>query len=181
MLTFALVALSAMQAGIIIRLCRDAHLDMWNHHGGRLIILALSLPMRLIGGYTLVFADVNRLKQLNSATGNHFATNRMLYAGLRVRLGEFAWRIWGDEFAFLIRGDGQAFCGRIARQLASQPLTREQRAAIAAVEGVELEQVVMSATFAVYPDVRNPLAALERASADVLAKKAARDAALQEV
>jgi GGDEF domain-containing protein len=177
MLYILLFSVTVTQAAIIVRLCRDAHLNMWNHHGARLALILLSIPMRLVGSYTLVFADINRLKQLNSACGDHFITNRMLYNGLRVRRSEFAWRIWGDEFGFLIRGNGHAFAARVARQLAEQPLTDAQRRALADVEGCDPAAVKMSATFSIYANVKDVWGALGACSADVLARKAARDMA----
>jgi GGDEF domain-containing protein len=160
----------------IAYLSYDPSLGMLNRNGGRLLILILALPLLLFGGYTLVFADVDRLKQLNKATGNHFATNRLLRAGFRVRFGELAWQIYGDEFAFLIRGNGHAFCTRIARQLAKQDLTSEQRQALADINGCTIEEAKLSATYSVYENVRWIWQALEYCSQDVLQQKAIRDA-----
>jgi GGDEF domain-containing protein len=162
---------------VIIWLCYDPSLRMWNRQGGKLIRILLT-PLCYFGGYTLVFADVDRLKVINKATGNHFETNRLIAAGFRVRRGEFAWQVFGDEFAFLIRGDGYAFCNRIARQLALQPLSEGQREALAAIEGCSTSEAKLSATFAVYQNVRCFATALEVCSANVLAQKAKRDAAV---
>jgi hypothetical protein len=159
----------------IAYLCYDPSLGMLNRNGGRLLILLLSLPLLVFGGYTLVFADVDRLKQINKATGNHFDTNRLLRAGFRVRFGEIAWQQFGDEFGFLIRGDGRAFCQRIARQLASQALAETQREALAAIEGVDTSEAKLSATYSVYENVRWIGSALEHCSQDVLRQKAVRD------
>lgn len=160
----------------IIWSCYDPSLKMWNRNGGRLLRLILT-PVCWLGGYTLIFADVDRLKHLNKATGNHFETNRLLANGFKVRRGEFAWQVFGDEFAFLIRGNGQAFCNRISRQLALQPLSEAQREALAAIGGCCPSEAKLSATFAVYQNARNISQALEVCSANVLAQKAKRDAA----
>ena len=125
------------------------------------------------GVYTVIFADVNRLKAINSATGSHVQTNRYLRDGLRVRRGELAGQLFGDEFLFILPhgADAAGFCARLTRQLASQPLSQSERMALEAFDGPNAR---LSATFAweVTSDVR---AAVERLSRDVLAQKAARD------
>jgi hypothetical protein len=162
--------------GIIIFLCYDPSLGMFNRSGGRLLAIVLALPCLLFGA-TLVFADVNRLKAINSATGNHLLTNALLRGGFRVRAGEWAWQIYGDEFGFLIWGDGWAFVARLTRQLAAQPLTDAQRAVIAAADGIPVDQAQLSATFSIVPRVRRIGRALEQGSQEVLAQKARRDGA----
>ncbi len=158
--------------GIIIFLCYDPSLGMANRSGGRLLAIVLALPCLLFGA-TLVFADVNRLKKINEATGNHMLTNALLRGGFRVRLGEWAWQIYGDEIGFIIWGDGQAFKVRISRQLAAQPLTEMQRRVLMDADGVDY----LSATFSIVTNVRHIGRALERGSREVLAQKAQRDAA----
>lgn len=158
----------------IVYLCYDPSLGMLNRSGGRLLIVLLA-PICLVFGATLVFADVNRLKKINEATGNHMLTNALLRGGFRVRFGEFAWQIYGDEMGFIIWGDGYAFVRRLTRQLAAQPLTLVQRRVIAEADGVPVDEAHLSATFAVIAGTRNIWKALELGSADVLAQKAARD------
>lgn len=158
--------------GIIVWLCYDPSLGMFNRNGGRLLAIVLALPCLLFGA-TLVFADVNRLKKINEATGNHLLTNALLRGGFRVRLGEFAWQIFGDEMGFIIWGDGRAFVARLSRQLAAQELTPAQRQVLIDVDGVDH----LSATFSIVTNVRHIGRALERGSQDVLAQKARRDAA----
>lgn len=164
------IAYSTLLA-IIVFLCYDPSLGMFNRSGGRLLTIVLALPCLLFGA-TLVFADVNRLKKINEATGNHMLTNSLLRGGFRVRLGEFAWQIFGDEMGFIIWGDGPAFVARLARQLAEQELTPVQRQVLIDVDGVDH----LSATFSIVTNVRNIGRALERGSQDVLAQKANRDA-----
>ena len=156
--------------GIIVFLCYDPSLGMLNRSGGRLLVLILALPCLLFGA-TLVFADVNRLKKINEATGDHLLTNELLKNGFRVRAGEFAWQIFGDEIGFLIWGDGAAFVGRLTRQLAAQPLTEAQRRCLADADGTDC----LSATFSAPIRTRSIGRALSRGSRDVLAQKAARD------
>jgi hypothetical protein len=170
-----LIAYSTL-VGIIGFLCYDPSLGMFNRSGGRLITIVLALPCLLFGA-TLVFADVNRLKKINEATGNHLLTNVLLRGGFRVRRGEFAWQIFGDEMGFIIWGDGAAFVARLSRQLAAQPLTCAQRMVIAQADGVAVEDAQLSATFSIVTNVRHIGRALERGSQDVLAQKARRDAA----
>ncbi len=160
---------------IIIFLCYDPSLGMFTRAGGRLLVLVLALPCLLFGA-TLVFADVNRLKLINNATGSHMLTNVLLRGGFRVRPGEFAWQIFGDEIGFIIWGDGQAFVARLTRQLATQELTDAQRAVIATADGVAIEDAKLSATFSAPIKTRNIGRALECGSKDVLAQKAQRDA-----
>lgn len=168
--------LDALLLAALVYSCYDRSLGMLNRNGGKLLILVLTLPLWLLGGYTLVFADVDRLKQLNKVTGNHFQTNRLLKNGFRLRWGELGWQVFGDELAFLIIGDGHAFCQRIARQLAAQPLSEAQRAALAAMEGCRPEEARLSATYAVVTGMRSISQALEHGSQEVLRKKAERDA-----
>lgn len=134
--------------------------------------------------YTVVFADVDKLKVLNSVTGNHMQTNRYLRAGLEVREGEIAGQLLGDEFIFLIdeqsRGEQSnpdAFVARIARQLAGQALTISERYALAAAQGVHVSRARLSATFAAHSGVRagQVHSIIERLSCDVLSQKAQRD------
>ncbi len=158
--------------GIIIFLCYDPSLGMFNRSGGRLLTILLALPCLLFGA-TLIFADVNRLGMVNKATGNHLLTNALLRGGFRVRPGEWAWQIYGDEMGFIIWGDGAAFVNRLSRQLAAQPLTDVQRRVLIDADGVDH----LSATFSIVTNVRHIGRALERGSREVLAQKAQRDAA----
>jgi hypothetical protein len=157
---------------IIVFLCYDPSLGMFNRSGGRLLVILLALPCLLFGA-TLIFADVNRLKKINEATGDHLLTNSLLRGGFRVRLGEWAWQIYGDEMGFIIWGDGTAFVARLSRQLAAQPLTDIQRSVLINADGVDH----LSATFAIVTNVRHIGRALSQGSRDVLAQKAQRDAA----
>lgn len=143
-------------------------LNMYNLAGGLAAIAALP-P----GLYAVVFADIDKLKALNGATGNHLQTNRYLAAGLKVRKGEIAFQFLGDEFVFILhqarrRGDLRGFTGRITRQLARQPLTEAERA--------ELNGAPLSATFAWQAGVPKVeiLATIEQLSKSVLAQKKAR-------
>ena len=143
-------------------------LDMYNLAGGLAAIAALP-----VGRYAVVFCDIDRLKTLNSATGNHVQTNRYLSAGLKVRAGEIAFQFLGDEIAFILtdqRGvaDPRAFAERIAAQLAAQPLTEQERAMI--------DSAALSATFDWCAGVSRTeiLACLEQLSIAVLAQKRAR-------
>ena len=160
----------ALLIGIIVFLCYDPSLGMFNRSGGRLLVVLLTLPCLLFGA-TLIFADVNRLKKINEATGNHLLTNALLKNGFRVRLGEWAWQVFGDEFGFVIWGDGAAFTQRITRQLAAQSLTESQRQVLIDADGIDH----LSATFAIVTNVRHIGRALGRGSVEVLAAKAARD------
>jgi hypothetical protein len=162
--------------GTIGFLCYDPSLGMFNRSGGRLLAIVLALPCLLFGA-TLIFADVNRLKKINEATGNHMLTNSLLRGGFRVRIGEWAWQVFGDEFGFIIWGDGTAFVARLTRQLAEQPLTEVQRRVIARADGVAIEDARLSATFSIVTNVRYIGRALSQGSQDVLAQKARRDAA----
>lgn len=125
------------------------------------------------GAYTVVFCDIDRLKAINSATGSHVQTNRYLRDGLRVRAGEIAGQLYGDEIVFILAGtaDAQAFIGRISRQLAQQRLTAEEhRALLLAGGGAHL-----SATFAYRTATAMTIRqAIEACSVDVLAQKARR-------
>ena len=143
-------------------------LEMYNLAGGLAAIAALPA-----GTYAVVFCDIDRLKRLNSATGNHIQTNRYLAQGLKVRRGEIAFQFLGDEFVFILtdwRGyaDPAAFAERIEAQLAAQPLTWAERAAI--------NGAALSGTFAWRAGVANVaiLPAIEQLSIAVLAQKAAR-------
>src|SRR3972149_5353981 len=102
----------------IARLRGTASLDMYNQAGGLAAIAALPT-----GTYAVVFCDIDRLKAINAATGNQLQTNRYLRAGLRVRHGEIAMQLFGDEFVFVLQCDDvSAFVRRLQRQLAAQPL-----------------------------------------------------------
>lgn len=138
--------------------------------------------------YTVVFADIDKLKDLNRATGNHLRTNRYLTAGLQVRDSEIAGQLLGDEFIFIVsehtpggqrrRGhSANAFVARIARQLAGQPLTVSERYALAAAQRCPVEAARLSATFSAMSGVRagDVMDAIEWLSSDVLRLKAERD------
>ena len=169
------IVIEVILIAIIVFLCYDPSLGMFNRSGGRLLVLLLAVPCMLIGA-TLVFADVNRLKKINEVTGNHLLTNKLLKGGFRVRRGEWAWQIFGDELGFLIWGDGALLVARLTRQLADQPLTLVQRRVLADADGVSVEDAHLSATFAIVTDVRHIGRALSDGSADVLKQKAERDA-----
>lgn len=136
--------------------------------------------------YTIVLADIDRLKTINAVTGNHCQTDRYLRAGLAVRKGEIAGQLHdcGDEIAFILPAttrnqatDPDAFVARIARQLAGQPLTISERYALAAAQGVPVERAKLSATFATQSGVAagGVMAAIEQLSCQVLAMKKVRD------
>ena len=143
-------------------------LAMLNQAGLRDAIAALDPEL-----YTVVFCDINRLKQINSATGSHDTTNRYLRDGLRIRRGELAGQLFGDEFLFILpeAADAAGFCARLTRQLASQPLSQSERMALEAFDGPNAR---LSATFA-WEVTSDVWAAVERLSREVLAQKAARD------
>jgi GGDEF domain-containing protein len=111
--------------------------------------------------YTVVLCDVDRMKAINAATGNHVQTDRYLAAGFAVRQGEIAGQLHdkGDEFGFVIdeqsaakgrrrHNSAGAFVARIARQLAGQSLTISERYALAAAQGCHVSEARLSATFA---------------------------------
>lgn len=123
--------------------------------------------------YTIVFCDINRLKMINQITGNHTLTNRYLRDGLRVRHGEIAGQLYGDEFLFVLpaHADASGFCARIARQLAEQPLTANERTALELIDG---DGACLSAAFA-WECSTDVWAAVGRLSTNVLGQKARRD------
>jgi GGDEF domain-containing protein len=171
------------QQVLIQRLRWNPTLDMLNQAG--LMEEIRTLPA---GSYTVVYCDIDRLKTLNNVTGNHFQTNRYLASGLAVREGELAGQMFGDEFVFIIdehsRGEDaqpDAFVARIARQLAGQPLTVSERYALAAAQGVPVEQARLSATFATASGVSagQVIRTIEQLSRDVLQLKAERDASVR--
>lgn len=136
--------------------------------------------------YTVVLCDIDRLKTINSATGNHLQTDRYLRAGLAVRYGEIAGQLHdkGDEIAFILDNqtrDGEtrpeAFIARISRQLAGQPLTISERYVLAAAQRCHVSQAKLSATFATCASVQagDVWRVIEALSCEVLALKAERD------
>lgn len=146
---------------LIARLSWDTGFAMLN--GAGLIEAIRTLPNTTT--YTVVFADIDNMKRVNSLTGSHCQTDRYLAAGLAVRYGEIAGRIHGDEIVFLLddqardrETESRAFVARIARQLAGQPLPLS--ATFATQIGVSAGQV---------PSI------IERLSCEVLLLKAARD------
>lgn len=167
----------------------------WNEGLGMLNSAGLQQALQTLdphATYTVVFADIDRLKTLNSATGNHMRTNRYLRAGLAVRDGEIAGQLLGDEIVFIIgehsapggrrkRDGADAFIARIARQLAGQPLTISERYALAAAQGCHVSQAKLSATFAAQSGVSAGQVphVIEALSCQVLALKAERDARVQ--
>jgi GGDEF domain-containing protein len=171
------------QQALIQRLRWNPSLNMLNQAG--LMEAIRTLPA---GRYTVVYCDIDRLKTLNSATGNHFQTNRYLADGLAVRVGELAGQLFGDEFCFILneasRGDAvqpDAFIARITRQLAGQPLLQSERYALAAAQGCHVSEATLTATFAAQSDVTpgQVLRVIEQLSRDVLSLKAERDAAVR--
>lgn len=165
---------------LIAQLRWNDSLGMYNHAG--LMHAIATLPSDTT--YTVVFADIDRLKALNSATGNHLKTNRYLATGLQVRKGEIAGQFAGDEFIFILAENSRnedanpdAFVARIARQLAGQPLTISERYALAAAHGCPVDQARLSATFSAMSGVKSAdvAQAIEWLSSDVLTLKAERD------
>lgn len=163
-----LIARIRQQERRIASLIWSDDLSMLNNAGLRDAIAQLE-P----GAYTVVFCDINRLKTINSATGSHAQTNRYLRDGLRVRRGELAGQLFGDEFLFLLPADADAagFCSRITRQLAAQPLSQAERRALETLDG---PHACLSATFA-WEVTHDVWGAVERLSREVLSQKAARD------
>lgn len=164
----------------IRRLHRNESLDMLNSAG--LAEAIRNLPDTTT--YTVVLCDIDRLKVINSATGNHLQTNRYLAAGLSVRYGEIAGQLFGDEFCFILDDQARndetnpgAFVARIARQLAGQPLTIGERYLLAAAQDCHVSQARLSATFACASGVSAAQVAqtVEALSCDVLSQKAQRD------
>lgn len=126
--------------------------------------------------YTVVVCDINDMHGLNNATGSWDQTDAYLATGLAVRYGEIAGQLHqkGDEYGFVLDDhtrdhtrdladdhdtDPDGFVGRIALQLASQPIP-------------------MSATFATESGVSasDVWSAVERLSREVLSMKKERDA-----
>jgi GGDEF domain-containing protein len=125
------------------------------------------------GVYTVVFCDINRLKMMNQITGSHIQTNRYLRDGLRVRSGELAGQFAGDEFVFIlpVGANAAAFCARLGRQLASQPLSQAERCALELIDGPGAR---LGATFA-WNESADVWASVEALSRAVLEAKARRD------
>lgn len=172
----------------LVEKLRAAHwspfLNMYNQSG--LIDAITELDPAVT--YTVVFADVDRLKAINNATGGHLATNRYLAAAMQVRAGELAAQFLGDEFVFILdersrneESHADAFVARIARQLAGQPLLQSERYALAAAQGCHVSDAKLSATFATQSGVSagQVLRAIEQLSRDVLTLKAQRDATVR--
>ena len=163
----------------IRRLRWNTELNMLNSAG-----LHEAIRQLPAGHYTVIFADIDRLKTINSATGSHCKTNRYLRAGLAVRDGEIAGQLYGDEIIFILNEnsragetDAHAFVARITRQLASQPLTISERYMLAAALGVHVSHAKLSATFATQSNVaaHEILSTVEQLSSDVLLMKSRRD------
>jgi GGDEF domain-containing protein len=168
--TEELLQLIIAQQNKIASLCWNDELSMLSQAG--LMDAIHELPE---GRYVVVFCDIDRLKTLNTITGSHIQTNRYLRDGLRVRRGELAGQFLGDEFVFVLAdgSDAAAFCARISRQLADQPLSDAERAALVAIAGPGAR---LSATFASAVVGRDGIhEALSDLSKDVLAQKARRD------
>lgn len=167
--TEELLTLIRAQEWRIASLIWNDHLCMLNQAG-----LDDAIAHLAPGTHTVVFCDIDRLKKINSITGSHAITNRYLRDGLRVRRGEIAGQLFGDEFLFVLPAgaDAAAFCARITRQLAEQPLSGMERAALELLDGSGAR---LSATFA-WCETDNVSGAIAQLSADVLAQKAARDA-----
>jgi len=155
---------------------RDARIEAlaWNDDLGMLTQAGLrdAISALLPASYTVLFCDINRLKSINSITGSHIQTNRYLRDGLRVRRGELAGQFLGDEFVFVLPAgaDAAAFCARISRQLASQPLSHAERQALELIDGVGAR---LGATFA-WHESSDVWSAVEALSREVLTKKALR-------
>ena len=152
----------------IAALAWNDELGMYNRAG-----LMDAIERLAPGVYTVVFCDIDRLKAINTATGSHVQSNRYLRDGLRVRAGEIAGQLYGDEIVFILKGDAdaQAFIGRIARQLAQQRLTTAEQRALLLASG----QAHLSATFASRTATAATIRqAIEACSVDVLAQKARR-------
>jgi GGDEF domain-containing protein len=126
--------------------------------------------------YTLVFCDVNKMKALNTATGNHQKTDAYLRAGFQVRAGEIAGQIHGDELSFVLEEPANAagFVQRTRNQLRSVRLGNEERRRLVNA-GV---RPYITAMFAYKRGLRpcEMRAALDELSMDVLSQKARRDA-----
>lgn len=155
---------------------RDARIESltWNDELGMLNQAGLHDAISALapGEHTIIFADINRLKVINSVTGSHLQTNRYLRDGLRVRRGELAGQLLGDEFVFILsaHADCAAFCARITRQLASQPLSQAERLALEVADGPGAR---LGATFA-WATSCDVWSAVEGLSRTVLAQKAQR-------
>jgi GGDEF domain-containing protein len=157
----------------------NARLGMLNAGG-----LASAIRELTPGRYSVVFCDIDKMKALNAATGSHFATDAYLRAGLRVRAGELAGQVFGDEFVFIIdeRSRGERlriyrFIDRIRRQLAAQPLRPHERHALADALGCPVGDARITATFAHLSGLAadEVTGAIETLSGRVLSLKARRD------
>jgi GGDEF domain-containing protein len=156
---------------LVTSMGRNPFLDMLNQAGFLHAIDAL--PDRL---YTLVFCDVDKMKAINTATGCHQKTDAYLRAGFRVRAGEVAGQIHGDELAFILDepADAMGFERRIRAQLRAVRLGVEERRKLLTAG----TNPYISATFAHKRALRpaEMRAALDELSIDVLTQKARRDA-----
>ena len=105
MMTHTTRTLDSLKARIVAQEARIAAL-VWSDHLGMLSAAGLQDAIGALpaGSYTVIFADINRLKAINCATGSHVQTNRYLRDGLRVRRGELAGQFLGDAAAGRARG-----------------------------------------------------------------------------
>jgi len=153
------------------RLRHNTYLQMLNSAG--LLHAIDHLPA---GRYVLVFADVDQMKAINTATGSHDATDRHLAAGLKVRDNELAGQLRGDEIAFILEEatNAPAFIARIGAQLRRQRLDPAARRSLLLATGRPHITVTAAWRAGVCP--REMRAVLDELSIEVLAMKAARDA-----
>ena len=128
--------------------------------------------------YVLVFADVDKMKAINTATGGHGTTDRHLAAGLQVRDTEIAGQLRGDEIVFILDEDtnAPAFIARIGAQLRRQRLDPAARRSLLLATGRPHITVTAAWRAGVLPSEMR--AVLDELSVEVLALKQARDSAL---
>jgi len=137
-----LIVVIVIQAGIIARLLWDTTYHCWKRE-----LLMLLQPILAIGGYTFVFADLDKFGQVNDRVGYEQA-NQMVRSSLRrfSRNGDLAlvFRYFsGDEFLIAVHGNRQAahkVAGRMQAAFQANGLSATIGISYAAEQAIHLVQ-----------------------------------------
>lgn len=171
---YILLALAFVQSAIIISMAWLPCFGVLSEHGGRLA-LPVVRALNLLGlRFDVLLFDLDRLKQVNSATGAQQRTDELYRGAFQLRstdLGLFFRTDAGDQFAIITRsGCGYGLAERLQAQLNAAPLTTQERDRLQLLTDGQMHQ--LSATFVLIEHAPDVVRAIKAGDQEAFTAKA---------
>lgn len=175
MLYILLILIALVQSAIIISMAWLPCFGVLSEHGGRLA-LPVVRALNLVGlRFDVLLFDLDRLKQVNSATGAQQRTDELYRGAFQLRstdLSLFFRTDAGDQFAIITcSGCGYGLAERLQARLKAAPLTAQERDRLLLLTEGEMYQ--LSATFVLIEDSTNVVRAIRTGDQEAFTAKSA--------